>query len=179
METCIIPNPNAGSAAQAETLREAIHADPTMTLWETERQSHARELAATALRDGARLIVAAGGDGAINEVINGLAKNFSRARPGILPLGTGNDLARTPAIPADPHAALQRNELVRPSGSFTVRLTNPQSGSRMGRLQIVAHRFSRRRILRLNINTSSTLKMYASPRYTAPPMPSPPAQRKS
>lgn len=107
MEICIILNPKAGSAAQAEVLREAIYADPRMTLWETNRAAQARELAAAALQDGARLIVAAGGDGTINEVINGLAKNFSRARLGILPLGTGNDLARTLAIPADPHEALQ------------------------------------------------------------------------
>lgn len=50
MDVCIILNPNAGSAAQAEVLRAAIHADSTMTLWETTRESSARELAASALR---------------------------------------------------------------------------------------------------------------------------------
>jgi diacylglycerol kinase (ATP) len=106
MKTYIILNPNAGSAAQAEALREAIHADSTMTLWETERATQACELAAAALREGAEMVVAAGGDGTINEVINGLASNFSQARLGILPLGTGNDLARTLALPTDAREAL-------------------------------------------------------------------------
>jgi diacylglycerol kinase (ATP) len=106
MKTYIILNPNAGSAAQAEALREAIHADSTMTLWETERATQAGELAAAALREGAEMVVAAGGDGTINEVINGLASNFSQARLGILPLGTGNDLARTLALPTDAREAL-------------------------------------------------------------------------
>jgi diacylglycerol kinase (ATP) len=86
MKIYIILNPNAGSAAQAEALREAIQADPALTLWETERATQA---------------------GTINEVINGLASNFSQARLGILPLGTGNDLARTLALPPDPQEALR------------------------------------------------------------------------
>lgn len=107
MDVCIILNPNAGSAAQAEVLRAAIHANSIMTLWETTRESSARELAASALQEGANLIVAAGGDGTIHEVVNGLAGNFAQARLGILPLGTGNDLARTLALPTDVQAAFQ------------------------------------------------------------------------
>jgi diacylglycerol kinase (ATP) len=107
MKIYIILNPNAGSAKQAEALREAIHADPAMTLWETKRGAQASELAAAAVQEGAGLVVAAGGDGTINEVVNGLASDFSRARLGILPLGTGNDLARTLALPAEPLEALR------------------------------------------------------------------------
>ena len=107
MDVCIILNPNAGSAAQAESLHEAISTDPAVTLWETTPERPARELAAAALREGARLIVAAGGDGTINEVVNGLAGNFAQARLGILPLGTGNDLARTLALPTDVQEAFR------------------------------------------------------------------------
>jgi diacylglycerol kinase (ATP) len=57
-------------------------------------------------RAGYELIVAAGGDGTINEVVNGLAAASAHATLGIIPLGTGNDLARTLAIPSDPLEAL-------------------------------------------------------------------------
>lgn len=47
------------------------------------------------------LVVAAGGDGTINEVINGLAEQNYRPKLGILPLGTTNDFARAIGIPRD------------------------------------------------------------------------------
>jgi diacylglycerol kinase (ATP) len=107
MDICIILNPNAGSAAQVETLRDVIEADSTVTLWQTTPESSARKLTASALQEGARLVVAAGGDGTINEVVNGFAENFEQARLGILPLGTGNDLARTLALPLDTQEAFR------------------------------------------------------------------------
>jgi YegS/Rv2252/BmrU family lipid kinase len=61
----------------------------------TERRFHATELAAAAVRDGFSPIIAAGGDGTIGEVINGLyqAQAGTVLGPvGILPLGTANDL---------------------------------------------------------------------------------------
>jgi diacylglycerol kinase (ATP) len=103
---CIILNPNAGSAGQAEALREALADYDGITLYETHEAGHATALAAEALEAGYALVVAVGGDGTINEVVNGFAADFARARLGIIPLGTGNDLARTLAIPADPLEAL-------------------------------------------------------------------------
>jgi diacylglycerol kinase (ATP) len=96
MKTCIILNPNAGSAAQAEELRQAVAQHPEMALWETTRALQAREFAAHALQAGYELVVAAG-----------LAGDFARARLGIIPLGTGNDLARTLAVPAEPSEAFR------------------------------------------------------------------------
>jgi diacylglycerol kinase (ATP) len=106
MKTCIITNPNAGSAEQGEALREAVAGRSDMIIRETRRPREARELAAEVLRSGYELIVAAGGDGTINEVVNGLAADFAQATLGIIPLGTGNDLARTLALPDDPLEAL-------------------------------------------------------------------------
>jgi lipid kinase YegS len=62
-----------------------------------------------ASREGVQRIVAAGGDGTLNEVINGLAKLERDRRPelAIMPLGTANDFAAACAVPADPLDALR------------------------------------------------------------------------
>ena len=58
----------------------------------TEAVGHARELAKSAVRRGARLVMAWGGDGTINEVASALA--FDEVPLGIVPAGSGNGLAR-------------------------------------------------------------------------------------
>jgi YegS/Rv2252/BmrU family lipid kinase len=68
----------------------------------TEHPDHATELAALA---GDRLVIAAGGDGTVNEVLNGLSKD---ATLGILPLGTANVLARELGLPRNPEQACRR-----------------------------------------------------------------------
>jgi len=69
-------------------------------LAETRHAGHAMELAREAAGRGARLVVAAGGDGTIAEVANGL--NGSGCRLGIVPLGTANVLAHELGLPFDP-----------------------------------------------------------------------------
>jgi YegS/Rv2252/BmrU family lipid kinase len=67
------------------------------TVFLTDSAGAARKLAAKAIGDGFDTIVAAGGDGTINEVLNGMsdgADGFAQARLGILPLGTVNVFAR-------------------------------------------------------------------------------------
>jgi diacylglycerol kinase (ATP) len=102
----IIGNPNSGSAGEegylerfAETLRAG---GLTVEVLNTERPDHATELAAAA---GDRLVVAAGGDGTVNEVVNGLSQG---ATLGILPLGTANVLARELGLPLKPEDACER-----------------------------------------------------------------------
>jgi len=56
------------------------------------------------------VVVAAGGDGTCNEVVNGLLKRPPSSAPplfGILPIGRGNDFSATPGIPQDVEKALQ------------------------------------------------------------------------
>jgi diacylglycerol kinase (ATP) len=68
----------------------------------TAAPGDARRLAAEAVADGFDLIVAAGGDGTVNEVLNGIddaPNGFDRARLGVLPLGTVNVFARELKIP--------------------------------------------------------------------------------
>jgi YegS/Rv2252/BmrU family lipid kinase len=70
----------------------------------TERRGHARELAADAVARGARLVLAWGGDGTINEV--GSALLAGPAALGIVPAGSGNGLARELDGPRDGAAAI-------------------------------------------------------------------------
>lgn len=72
------------------------------TLKATASPDDARRLAAEAVAEGFDLIVAAGGDGTANEVLNGIGdapEGFARARLGVLPLGTVNVFARELKIP--------------------------------------------------------------------------------
>jgi diacylglycerol kinase (ATP) len=59
----------------------------------SERPGHLIELAGAAVDGGARLVVAVGGDGTLNEVINGVAQRDVDL--GTIPLGTGMDFGRT------------------------------------------------------------------------------------
>ena len=73
-----------------------------LTFLVTQRANHASELACTAVLNGATHIICMGGDGSLNEVINGImsasADNLNDIRIGLLPYGTGNDFARTMGI---------------------------------------------------------------------------------
>ncbi len=105
-DAVIIGNPNSGRAGDRDFLErhaEALRAEGlTVEVVNTERPDHATELAASA---GDRLVVAAGGDGTVNEVINGLSPE---ATLGILPLGTANVLARELGLPLDAEGACRR-----------------------------------------------------------------------
>jgi diacylglycerol kinase (ATP) len=102
----IIGNPNSGSAGDEgylERFAEILRAGGLeVEVLNTERPDHATELAAMA---GGRLVIAAGGDGTVNEVVNGLSKD---ATLGILPLGTANVLARELGLPLKPEDACER-----------------------------------------------------------------------
>ncbi len=73
-----------------------------MEVAETSHAGHATQLARDAANGGASLVVAAGGDGTIAEVANGLAG--SQARLGVIPLGTANVLAHELSLPFTPRA---------------------------------------------------------------------------
>jgi YegS/Rv2252/BmrU family lipid kinase len=105
----VIVNPRAGSGSTGRHFDE-VSAAVRAAVGDhdhafTEKPLHAEDLAREALRAGADLIVAVGGDGTIHEIVNGF---FEEARPGepprlvrpgaalgILPRGTGGDLRRT------------------------------------------------------------------------------------
>jgi len=73
----------------------------------SERQGHLAELAREAALDGAELLVVVGGDGSVNEVVNGLAGLGRQPEVAVVPRGTGWDFSRTFGIPRTIDDAVQ------------------------------------------------------------------------
>ena len=65
----------------------------------SEAPGHATEIAGELAASGARRVLAAGGDGTLTEVAEGLGKAGVDCELAVLPLGTGNDGARTLGLP--------------------------------------------------------------------------------
>ena len=95
----VIFNPKARSQKGGRVLRFIeSHAD-RLALHTTHHAGEAREIAARFAAAGEPVVIAAGGDGTLNEVVNGLAG--SRTVLGVLPAGTMNVFAREMGIPFD------------------------------------------------------------------------------
>ena len=77
----------------------------------TQRRGEAIELAHEALRNRYDLIIAVGGDGTANEIVNGFYRDGRLTQPaarlGFIPIGTGGDLQRTLQVPLDAEQAVQ------------------------------------------------------------------------
>jgi YegS/Rv2252/BmrU family lipid kinase len=102
VRACVIFNP-AAKGEKAERFRRQLDAiGATCVLKRTTAPGDARGLAAEAVHEGFELVIAAGGDGTLNEVLNGIGDapdGFARACLGVLPLGTVNVFARELGIP--------------------------------------------------------------------------------
>ena len=101
----LILNPRAGADAAPDhaerittRLRE-LYGDIEIVL--TAGGGHAERAAGRALEDGCEALFVGGGDGTLNEVINGVAAigGLARVTFGVIPLGTGNDFAAALGIP--------------------------------------------------------------------------------
>jgi diacylglycerol kinase (ATP) len=108
VRACVILNPAAKGHRAGRFCRSLDQIAAGCVILKTSAPGTARQLAAEAVRDGFETIIAAGGDGTLNEVLNGLAdapEGFARVRLGILPLGTVNVFARELGLPLSPGAA--------------------------------------------------------------------------
>jgi diacylglycerol kinase (ATP) len=108
VRACIIFNPAAKGqkARRFRHLLEAIATECEIKL--TTAPGDARRLATRAVEEGLDTVIAAGGDGTLNEVLNGIGDvpdGFARARLGLLPLGTVNVFARELGLPTRPESA--------------------------------------------------------------------------
>jgi diacylglycerol kinase (ATP) len=107
-ETVVIWNSGAGSTEQSEHLQQRIHALQGVELVVSESREAAQQTVRDAVANGTRRIVAAGGDGTVGTVVDALADCTTDATDlAVLPLGTGNDLARSLGMPLDPEQALE------------------------------------------------------------------------
>ncbi|MBN1954259.1 MAG: diacylglycerol kinase family lipid kinase [Anaerolineae bacterium] len=105
----VIVNPTAGRGAAAAVLPRTTRLLKEHGLFfdlvDTERAWHAAELTQEAVAAGYRVVVALGGDGTVNEVINGLMlarqAGHGDAALGLLSIGTGNDFAYGIGAPTD------------------------------------------------------------------------------
>lgn len=108
----VILNPNADNgrgAAQAQQIEDAAQPFGGVDLVLTERPYHAVELAKQAVADGYDIVVGAGGDGTISDVVNGLVQaGNAQTKLGIIPTGSGNDLAWDLGISTDVKTAVSR-----------------------------------------------------------------------
>lgn len=101
----IIYNPTSGRELFRKELPEVLQrfekAGYETSAHATTCEGDAVQAAKSAVKRKFDVIVAAGGDGTINEVINGMAEAQDRPKLGIIPAGTTNDFARALSIPRD------------------------------------------------------------------------------
>lgn len=101
MKVQVIINPRArrGRINRIESVVKKKFAGHRTEIKRTEYPGHATEIAHRACDEGVDIIVAVGGDGTVNEIINGIVN--SDVALGIIPAGTANDLAFCHRIPED------------------------------------------------------------------------------
>lgn len=92
--TVVVLNPASGGGESGPEVRNRADARGFRVI-ETESEGDAIDIIAEAVEEGADRLVAAGGDGTVNEVVQGLADAdaFSEVTFGVVPVGTGNNFA--------------------------------------------------------------------------------------
>jgi diacylglycerol kinase family enzyme len=105
----LVVNPQATSttAAGRDVLAHALASAVKLEVVETSFRGHAMDLARQAVADGVDLVVAHGGDGTVNEVVNGVLTGKPKRKRrapmvGVVPGGSANVFARALGIPPDP-----------------------------------------------------------------------------
>ena len=99
MNLHIIFNPVAGSVEDPrQTIAQLRRLQP-IEISVTRKSGDAEKWSREAVRRGCDYLIVAGGDGTLNEVVNGIAQIKQRPRIGLIPFGTGNDFARTLGLP--------------------------------------------------------------------------------
>ncbi len=132
--TTVVVNPNSQGGKLGKRWRD--HADVIARAFPfdealTTHAGHATELTRAALRAGAERIVAIGGDGTVNEVVNGFFENGAPIAPdasfALIPYGTGGDFRRTLELPTELADAV------------AVIAANHRKKIDVGRLELTAH----------------------------------------
>src|SRR5262245_2815147 len=130
-----IVNPASAGGKTAMTWERVQKTLGNIRVLKTAARGHATELTSAALKNGARTIIAVGGDGTINEVVNGFFSDGrlinAEAALGIVPAGTSSDLRRSLDLPLDQKeaASILRNGVPRPIDVMCVRYTDASGAS--------------------------------------------------
>ena len=103
----VIVNPRATaiSVRERDVLTHALASEADVQVEETANRGHAAALACRGMRNGVDVVVSLGGDGTVNEVINGLLTDGVHPRIpwlGVVPTGSTNVFARALGLPSDP-----------------------------------------------------------------------------
>jgi diacylglycerol kinase family enzyme len=115
----LIVNPNATSTTPAgrDLLAHALESRVELSVVHTDHRGHAIEIGRDAARDGIDVVIVHGGDGTVNEVVNGILGDCGTGLPvgptpavGVVPGGSANVFARALGISSDPTVAT--NQLV-------------------------------------------------------------------
>jgi diacylglycerol kinase family enzyme len=121
----LIANANAHTVTPyaSDVISRALASDSRLEMVKTKRQGHATHVARGAAHEGVDLVVVLGGDGTVNEVVNGLAG--SRVTMAALPGGGANVFARSLGMP---------NEPIEAAGWLLDRLDKPPTRIPLGRV---------------------------------------------
>lgn len=106
----IIYNPTSGKELFKRMLPDVLikleKAGYETSAYATEREGDATLEAERALKQQYDILILAGGDGTLNEVVNGIAEQPNRPKLGVIPMGTVNDFGRALHLPNDIMGAL-------------------------------------------------------------------------
>lgn len=110
MRVLVVSNPRATAttAREQDVIMRALSSTAELELAETENRGHAAALACRAMRNGTDVVVAFGGDGTVNEIVNGLLTDGVHDHVpalGVVPAGSTNVFARALHLPQTPLAA--------------------------------------------------------------------------
>ena len=125
-----IVNSVAAARLRDERWIDQLEHDLGAGILRTEGPGDAPELTRTAVDEGCRTLLVAGGDGSVNEVVNALGDDARHVLLGIIPIGTGNDLATALGMPAKPEQAVEALQRAHTTWLDTVQ-TTWTSGSRL------------------------------------------------
>ena len=126
----IINGQSAGNPALREAVEAQRKAGTPMIVRATWEGGDAAEFAAQAVELGATSVIACGGDGTVNEVVNGLIRIPHDHRPslGVVPMGSANDFATSVGLPLKPDRALADAVRLPSAPIDVIRMTAETSG---------------------------------------------------
>lgn len=107
MKTALLMNEAAGSVGSQGALAQERARELGWDVHLLGEKMESAPLAQSVAESGYDLVIAGGGDGTVREVVQGLTRARRKVVFGVLPLGTGNDLARALRMPLDVEPALQ------------------------------------------------------------------------